>query len=845
MLQDVLAGRYTIHEMVGSGGMANVYRATDLHYSRMVAVKVMRPEVVAAGPSQRFLREISIAARLSHPNIVPLFDSGEAGGLLYYVMPLIDGTSVATRIRDEVQLSVDEALRIATQVGAALTYAHGNGVVHRDIKPDNILLQSGTALVTDFGIARAIVASGDFRTSTGVSLGTPLYMSPEQTDGDRQIDAKTDQYSLAMVLYEMLTGEAPFKARTMAGIVAQKNAGQHPSIRTLRPAVPPQISAAIDRALQPVPADRFESVADFIAALGRQTHVRAFPRRLRWPWGALAAMAVAAVITGVVVRQRRMASTVAVGRIVVAPLENRTDDASLDALGLMAADWLTEGLQRTRAVEVVPTPSVFQASRQMAERTGRISMPARAIAQETGAASVVSGSYYRQGDSLTFEITVSDRGGSRVAAALPPVRSAVSTPMAGVQALRDRLMGWVALQYDDHGPTTASTIAPPSYEAYRSFSDGMDRYIVQENAQAVPLFLRAYQLDSSFAPALLYASLALTNTGAWVRADSLLSIVDRRRNQLSAYDRAWLDYRLGFVRGRPDQTLGAIREAARIAPGSKAVYNLAVTAFQTGHVREALAAIRSLPSDRGAMRGFVPYWSLEGAVLHALGDYKAERAAGESARAAYPDRLAAFVTSARVLATSGDTVALNKLLDEARNKPADPYLGDYSRLLNEAVQELRAHAHVEQATKYGEALVKWIEGNGRGADDEFTLVQTLYALGKYDEARSQLAKLRAADPRNVDYLGTAGLLAARLGDADESRAIDDSLANRREAYLFGAPAAYRARLAAIRGDTAAAVVDLDQAFAEGLAYQLWLHRDASLMLLRGDAAFDRIVHGKS
>ena len=844
-LQGALAGRYTIHEAIGSGGMGMVYRATDLRHDRVVAIKVIRPEVVSAALARRFLREISIVAGLTHPNIVPLFDSGDAGGELYYVMPFIEGSSVRARVRDEIQLPIDEAIRVTAQVGEALTYAHANGVLHRDIKPDNILLRSGNALVTDFGVARALSATrADAPTTTDVPLGTPLYMSPEQADGDPRVDARSDQYSLAMVLFEMLAGQPPFHARTVTGMTAQKRTGEHPALRTFRPKVPAHVAAAIDRALQPIPGDRFDSVADFVAALDEGNVVALRRRYVTWRRVAFVAIAAAAASGALVAMQRRSAPPRGVGRIVVAPLENRTGDTTLDALGLVAADWLTEGLERTRAAEVVPTPSVFQASRQVGANKTTISTPARAIAQETGARTVVNGAYYRQGDSLIFRISVADRSGGRLAAAFPPVSTALDAPMSGLQTLRDRLMGWVALQYDDHGPEEAGTAEPPTYEAYHAFSDGMDRYIAQQNLQAVPLFLHAYELDTSFVPALLYASFALTNTGAWASADSLLSIVDRRRDQLTAYNRAWLDYRLAFVRGQPDRTLAAIREAARIAPDSKAVYNLAVTAFQTGHVHEALTAIRSLSPDRGAMRGYVPYWWLESAILHALGRYEAERSSGESARAAFPDRLGGLVPLARAFATAGDMTALSRLVDEARSMPPDPYLGDYSRLLSEIAEELRAHGRPAEAAKYGDQLIEWVDSHGGGPSDEFRLVQTAYAMGRYDLVRSHLARLRAAEPLNVDYLGTAGLLYARTGRADAAKAIDDSLAKRAEPYLFGLPAAYRARLAAIRGDSAAAVAALEQAFGEALPYQLWLHRDVDLMPLRGYAPFERLVRGK-
>jgi serine/threonine protein kinase len=209
-LTAALAGHYTLERELGSGGMATVYLAEDLKHRRKVAIKVLRPELAAALGPERFLREIEIAAGLSHPHIVALYDSGQAGGFLFYVMPCIRGESLRQRLLREKQLSIDEALRLTQQVAAALQYAHSRGLVHRDIKPENILLHEGVALVADFGVAWAASAAGDRLTATGLALGTPAYMSPEQASGEPVLDARSDVYSLGCVLYELLAGEPPY-----------------------------------------------------------------------------------------------------------------------------------------------------------------------------------------------------------------------------------------------------------------------------------------------------------------------------------------------------------------------------------------------------------------------------------------------------------------------------------------------------------------------------------------------------------------------------------------------------------------------------------------------------------
>ena len=216
-----LADRYRIERELGRGGMATVYVAEDLKHRRQVAIKVMRPELSASMGADRFLREVEIAAKLSHPNILPVYDSGEADGLLYYVMPLVEGESLPERMARDKQMPALEALRLAREVAEALAYAHARGIVHRDIKPANILLWAGHALVADFGIARAMESSGEALTQTGLAIGTPVYMSPEQATGATDIDGRTDIYALGCVLYEMLAGEPPFTGPTVQAIIAR------------------------------------------------------------------------------------------------------------------------------------------------------------------------------------------------------------------------------------------------------------------------------------------------------------------------------------------------------------------------------------------------------------------------------------------------------------------------------------------------------------------------------------------------------------------------------------------------------------------------------------------------
>ena len=302
-LAAAIADRYRVEREVGAGGMATVYLAHDLKHERDVAIKVLHPDLGAALGAERFLAEIKTTAKLQHPHILPLLDSGAADGLLYYVMPYVRGETLRARMTQEGQLPVEEAVRIARETASALEHAHRQGIVHRDIKPENILLQDGAALVADFGIALAVQSAGGARmTQTGLSLGTPHYMSPEQATGERIVDARSDVYALGAVTYEMLAGEPPFTGPTLQAVVARLLSDTPRSLTAQRKAVPLHVAAAVMRALEKLPADRFAHAAAFASALesappgaslGFASRASATTRR---PWLTSALVASAAVV---------------------------------------------------------------------------------------------------------------------------------------------------------------------------------------------------------------------------------------------------------------------------------------------------------------------------------------------------------------------------------------------------------------------------------------------------------------------------------------------------------------------------------------------------------------------
>ena len=401
-LSAALGDRYRVERKLGEGGMATVFLAEDLKHHRHVAVKLLKPELSAILGGERFLREIQIAATLQHPHILPLYDSGQAGGLLYYVMPFVEGESLRQRLDREQQLPVDDALRIAREVGSALQHAHDHGVVHRDVKPENILLSGGQAVVTDFGIARAVRAAGaEALTQTGMVVGTPRYMSPEQAGG-APVDGRSDQYSLACTLYEMLIGQPPFTGPSPQAIMARHSLDPVPSLRVVRGTVPDAVEQAIVRAMAKLPPDRFPSVQQFLDALEAPAPAPA-PVRSRVSRRLLTALGlgvVLAVVTGWLVTGRTStrgrAGLGGTNAVAVLPFADLAGSPDAPYLGEGITDGLIADLAQIGSLKVIS-----RSSGALAEGTAK---SLAQIARELGVENVVKGSILRAGD--TVRVTV-------------------------------------------------------------------------------------------------------------------------------------------------------------------------------------------------------------------------------------------------------------------------------------------------------------------------------------------------------------------------------------------------------------------------------------------------------
>ena len=634
-LRASLAPRYDVEREIGAGGMARVFLAVEQHPRRRVAIKVLDPEISTRLMRERFIREVDLSSNLSHPHIVPIFSAGEVDGLFYYVMPYVEGESLRHRLLRERRLPLESALQIAQDVADALAFAHAQGIIHRDIKPENILLSSNHAIVADFGIARAISAAGSLTlTQAGQPVGSPGYMSPEQAMALGDLDARTDIYSLGCVLFEMLAGEPPAPSMTERRVHNWTALQTAPAMQRAGPDVARAVKHAISRALAPFPDDRFPTATEFAAALGAPAHRTSVPTRgiFASSRGRRTALVLggAFVLLGAgaaVLLLRQRAPYLNDRRVVVAVIENHTGDRSLDNVGHMAADWVTQGLAQTGLVEVVPSVSVMSSSLVPGEHgPGHLDAAGiKRLARETGAGTVVSGAYYRQADSIRFQVQISAAKDGTVLRALDPVAGPIAQPLGAVEALRQRVMAALATLFDSRLSRWATMASqPPNFQAYQEFIAGLDRFVQFDMRGAIAHFERAAAVDTTFRLPLIFAANAHMNLGEFAAAESTGHALERHVERFAPLDRSYLAWVLATCRGDGPEALRAARAMANLAPGSEALYLLAEDAMALNRPHEAVVALEALGPDRGFTRGWWVYWYDLTTALHLLGDHRRE-----------------------------------------------------------------------------------------------------------------------------------------------------------------------------------------------------------------------------
>lgn len=851
-LQSALSDRYRIERQIGAGGMATVYLARDLRHDRPVALKLLRPELGAVLGVERFLAEIRVTANLQHPNLLPLFDSGDADGMLFYVMPYVEGESLRSRLDRERQLPVDEAVRIAVAVAGALGHAHRHGVIHRDLKPENILMQDGQPVVADFGIALAVSNAGGERvTQTGLSLGTPQYMSPEQATGDRALDARTDQYSLAALLYEMLTGETPHSGSTAQAIIARLLTEPPRSARATRPTVPPGVDAAITRALAKVPADRFADVRAFAAALTAGTSTGSRPSLPRQT----------AVFVGAIV------AVAAVGLALWAWRASRTEVRQLDQA--IVAIVLEPG------IDAAPVSTVTRAGDVLSQSLGELAwIRARPVvtaaeqARQAGAGTIVTLAVAPAGDSVRIEARVVDAETGNALKALAPVSISQATTPAEIQRALEPvvvLAGFAA--HSNFGAPGVPSGTLPSLEVFRALITGVEA--IGSGADTVARFRsvsalrRAVALDPDFAQAKLwlgtsyawYSAFSRLQGGA-ARADTVRRWTEEARGQLTPYETLLADFVSASLGELGDAGLIVLRRLIAMTPRSTIAGLLPSALLDMNRPHEALVRLDSLREqvrsspDSGNVNAELRYWTSVGEIRHFLGEYREALEAFQRARSLAPADLNTLRGELHQLAAMGDTATLILRLGELSSASSNDRLFAFAGDVYLSVgQELDAHGQPALGLRVLQRGHAWFEARRAEArsstDMGLRYAILLDVIGRHRDAIPVLNALAALDTSDSRIRGYLGRIYATLGDSGALRRELAWLEARPAATLQGATvyerAAITARLGPSRRAEAVSLLQDALRLGQGFGIRRRLHYFTDWAPFRADPAFRQVL----
>jgi serine/threonine-protein kinase len=569
-----VSDRYQVERCLGAGGMATVFLARDIKHGRNVALKVLRPVLAATIGLDRFVREIEVTARLDHPYVVPLLDSGEAEGLPYYTMPYVEGETLRARLTRDSRLSPGEAVQVARDVADALGYAHSRGIVHRDVKPENVFLSDGHARIADFGIARALAnASTRSQTAPGIALGSPAYMSPEQAAGEAEVDQRSDVYALGCVLHEMLAGSPPFVGATADVVVRKHMTAQPPLIRDLRPDVPAALERTIVRALAKSRTARIQSASDFAAALGKDAvpfgwHIRRNVRRSRLTVAALGASVVAAVLIFSSPRPAR--TSLDPGVVAVLPFRVQAPDSSYNYLREGIVDLLNAQLTGGPVPRAVDSRSTLRAWRRaVVDAGGELTLEqSMAVARRLGAGRLLLGEVVATREQRTVVGRIFDAGTGRL------VAEHSESGRVDELLLVHRLIGRLIAQSVGEGAARLPTLSD-SLAAVKEYLAGIRDFRRAENTAARGHFTHALEIDSMFAAAALWWTLLDDQDVSTIKMGTERAW--KLRDRLSERDRALLSGSFGIGPNYPAPSsmaefLTASAYAARVNPDRAEVW---------------------------------------------------------------------------------------------------------------------------------------------------------------------------------------------------------------------------------------------------------------------------------
>ena len=857
---------YKILEKLGQGGMGVVYRGEDTKLKRTVALKFLPPELTRdADAKARFIREAQAAAALDHPNICTIHEFGESAEGLFISMPLYRGETLKDRIARG-PLAIDDALRIAEQIAQGLAKAHGSAIVHRDLKPANIFItEDGVAKILDFGLAK--LGDRTRLTKEGTTLGTVSYMSPEQARGE-EADERSDIWSLGVIFYEMVTGRPPFPGDyDQAVLYSIMNTAPEP-VTALRTGIPMELERVISKALEKDRESRYRHADEFLvdlrrierdlssAGAARSTAARAEApsprpapapptrkaRRRRSLFVTVVALLAVVVIAITTILMRRHHAALIARSAVVATFENNTGDPSLYPIGRMAADWITQGLAQANVIAVVPS-GALEATPGGATPAERIAHLARA----SGASIVISGAFFKSGDTLHFDAQITDAKKGRVLQSLEPVSGDAHDPLKPIEQLRQHIMAAMAMSADRQFMPGSAAAAPPTYEAYLQYVEGLHHFLDLDWFGALGCLRRSFSLDTTFAPPLLAAAIAYLNVNEYEHADSVTRMADKLRGRLSPADQTSLDWVHASLAGDIMTMFNIARRGAQLAPQGDMHFEWAREAASLNRPRESIRAFESIAPENPIWKRFLPIYWCFALACHEAGDYKKEMAVADEAAKQFPGLMVTYDMRVTALAALGRTTEVDKVIDESLLASPTGTMTSGS-VMKDAAAELKAHGWREASAHMLDRAIAWYrsrppEEAGRPAMRE-GYGEVLYSAGRLDEAKAIYDSLFAGDPRNTDYLGRLGTIAARKGRRDEAMRMSTELAQAKVApYEISGVLYNRACIAALLGDKERAVGLLREAFAHG-AWFITAHSDIDFGPLQDYPPFKELMKPK-
>ncbi len=822
------AGRYEIIEELGKGGMGRVYRVEDKKIKQEIALKLIKPDIASDKKTiERFKNELTTARTIRHKNVCAMFDLGEEKGQHYITMEYISGEDLKGSIRRFGHLPIGKSISIAGQICEGLAEAHNLGVVHRDLKPNNIMIdKDGNARIMDFGIARSIREKGI--TGSGIMIGTPEYMSPEQVEA-KDVDQRSDIYSLGVVLYEMTTGRLPFEGDTpfAIGIKHKSEAPKDP--KEFNPQIPDDLSAVILKCLEKEKGKRYQNIGEVKSELekiekGLPTTDRVIPKKkpltskemtvtFNFKKLSLPVLAFLVIVVVFIAVFLGRSPKLDPDRVVVASFINQTGDPNLDFVGRRAAEMISQGLKTIVAVEVAPIAEFDLGQEKNVEEKHL-----RRLAKNNKAALVISGEYYPQGENLAFHANIYNAIEQKLSPSPEPISGQKENPIEALEKLRSNLMS-VVLRLLDPRMEIWLTLATytPTYEALVEFIKGFEFFVRGKYEDSIEYFDRAAEIDPNYLLPLYMAAIAHINSaGSFSVAAQYLERI-KQIPTLSQGERTMQDWLDAWLKGDYESMFRITQQHEARVPGTAQSYELGLEAIITNRPHVAVEALARLDPEGEHMKDWIGYWSVLTQAHHMIGNHKQELKEALKAQEQYPESWSPLSYKIQALSALGRLDKVYKVLEESYAKPLTDYWNS-ARLMVSAGAEFKAHGYDDAAAEMFEQALSWLRQKSPEEQSDYMKYQLALAYAysqNWGEARTLFKELHELYPESLTYLGNLGLLAARTGDREEALRIFELLKNWDKPYIFGSHTFWQAVIAAALDEKERATTLLRDALSQG------------------------------